>query len=227
MKLKLKEGATIPTDNFGVEHPNAVINGYDICIDRYLTMTVKVGLFHSATTLEKKPISLLTWVFTKEPIAPQFNVEIDEEGNETQGEMYYTGHSGSAGILSVLDVLKPIENPVLVVPNTELSKAWILAQKDWNGVPIGDNWEFYDDAMEKYNESKDCRVWGDAVKARVCEQKPLISQWEIQQSSYENIPNYNAHWHIDPPYNNKAGSRYPFSEINYEHLANWCRSRNG
>lgn len=79
----------------------------------------------------------------------------------------------------------------------------------------------------KYNESKDCSVWGDAVKARVCEQKPLISQWEIQQSSYENIPNYNAHWHIDPPYNNKAGSRYPFSEINYEHLANWCRSRNG
>ena len=78
-----------------------------------------------------------------------------------------------------------------------------------------------------YKNSTDCRVWGPAVKNRIITQKPAISGWTIEQLSYDRIPVTLGHWHIDPPYNNVAGSRYPHSDIDYEHLANWCKSLPG
>lgn len=79
----------------------------------------------------------------------------------------------------------------------------------------------------QYRNSADCRVWGPSVKNRIVTQKPLIELWTIENLSYEKIPVQEAHWHIDPPYNNAPGSRYPHSEIDYEHLSNWCRSLPG
>lgn len=79
----------------------------------------------------------------------------------------------------------------------------------------------------QYRNANDCRVWGPAVKARIIEQKPHIAQWTIDHLPYWQVPLYDAHWHIDPPYSNHAGARYPFSEINFEHLAQWCRSLPG
>lgn len=79
----------------------------------------------------------------------------------------------------------------------------------------------------QYRNSHDCRVWGPAVKARIIEQKPMISAWTIDNLPYQQVPLQSAHWHIDPPYNNSAGSRYPFSGINYQHLASWSRSLPG
>ena len=57
----------------------------------------------------------------------------------------------------------------------------------------------------------------------------MIKNWTIEQLSYEQIPNQDAHWHIDPPYNNKAGSNYICGSagIDYDHLAAWCKSREG
>lgn len=74
----------------------------------------------------------------------------------------------------------------------------------------------------QYRNKHDCRVWGPSVKARIIKQKPAISNWTCTKLPYWKIPLQNAHWHIDPPYSNKAGSRYPFSKIDYEHLALWC-----
>jgi hypothetical protein len=74
----------------------------------------------------------------------------------------------------------------------------------------------------QYRNSKDCRVWGPAVKARIRAQKENLKLWSIDNCSYENIPMVEAHWHIDPPYNNNAGSRYPQSNLDYTHLAEWC-----
>jgi hypothetical protein len=79
----------------------------------------------------------------------------------------------------------------------------------------------------KWRSSTDCRVWGRSVKKRVVEQKPMISKWSIDCMSWEKIPLIEAHWHVDPPYNNSAGSRYPNSSINFESLGEWCRALPG
>ena len=79
----------------------------------------------------------------------------------------------------------------------------------------------------QYRNSHDCRVWGPAVKVRIIAQKPAISEWTIGNLPYQNVPMREAHWHVDPPYNNLAGSRYPFSDIDYPQLGAWCRTLPG
>ena len=71
--------------------------------------------------------------------------------------------------------------------------------------------------------------WNPRIKNQIIAQKPLIAEWTIEQMSYERIPNVEAHWHIDPPYNSKAGSRYHHGsdDIDFDHLADWCRTREG
>lgn len=58
-----------------------------------------------------------------------------------------------------------------------------------------------------------------------------IRHWGIEQKDYRDIPNEEATWFIDPPYQKvctKAnGDRYPHSEIDYEELAEWVRTRRG
>lgn len=79
----------------------------------------------------------------------------------------------------------------------------------------------------KWRSSSDCRVWGPSVKARIIRQKALISKWSIDCLSWEKIPLVEAHWHVDPPYSNHAGSRYPNSKVNFDALGVWCKSLPG
>jgi site-specific DNA-adenine methylase len=79
----------------------------------------------------------------------------------------------------------------------------------------------------QYRNTQDCRVWGAAVKNRIITQKPMISSWTVDNLSYSNVPLRDAHWHVDPPYNNSAGSRYPFSGVDFVHLATWCQNLPG
>lgn len=79
----------------------------------------------------------------------------------------------------------------------------------------------------KYRDDGDCRVWGPAVKARIIKQKPYIVDWTCDNLPYWKVPIREAHWHVDPPYSTNAGSRYPHSNVNYAHLASWCRSLPG
>lgn len=81
----------------------------------------------------------------------------------------------------------------------------------------------------KYRNDTDCKVWGPAVKARIIAQKPLLAGWSVDQCCYTRIPMVEAHWHVDPPYNNGPGRRYPHSSraIDFEHLAEWCRALPG
>ncbi len=54
-----------------------------------------------------------------------------------------------------------------------------------------------------------------------------IRHWDIVEGSYEDAPDIKAHWHIDPPYDNAAGSHYPENDIDRKSLAEWCRERLG
>ena len=79
----------------------------------------------------------------------------------------------------------------------------------------------------KYRNARACRVWGAAVKARIIQQKPMVSEWTVDCVSWERVPLVEAHWHIDPPYNNAPGSRYPNSDLDFADLAEWCKGLPG
>lgn len=69
--------------------------------------------------------------------------------------------------------------------------------------------------------------WGQKIRNTLACQVAAIRHWKVFLSSYENIPNEDATWFVDPPYNNHAGSLYPFSDIDYDHLGQWCKARHG
>lgn len=71
------------------------------------------------------------------------------------------------------------------------------------------------------------RFWEPRLKHIIIQQLPLIRGWKVRQGSYEGIPDRDAHWHIDPPYSSRAGRAYKHSDIDYAHLAEWCRTRSG
>ena len=80
------------------------------------------------------------------------------------------------------------------------------------------------EGWEKYRK----KYWGPAKKQRIAEQLKFIRHWKVFESGYVEVRNQEATWFIDPPYK-KAGKTYPFSskKIDFDHLANWCKSRQG
>ena len=65
-------------------------------------------------------------------------------------------------------------------------------------------------------------------KIRIADNVFKIKHWEIVQGSYEDLPNENATWFIDPPYE-FGGEHYKEStaNIDFGKLGDWCKSRNG
>lgn len=69
--------------------------------------------------------------------------------------------------------------------------------------------------------------WGPAVRQRLAGALPFIRHWTAAVASYESLPDVEATWFIDPPYEGAAGRHYKFSSIDYAHLGEWCRRRRG
>lgn len=69
--------------------------------------------------------------------------------------------------------------------------------------------------------------WGETVRSRVARQLQFIRHWKCALGSYETIDNIKATWFIDPPYSGNSGRIYPHNRIDYQHLSNFCQSRNG
>jgi site-specific DNA-adenine methylase len=73
------------------------------------------------------------------------------------------------------------------------------------------------------------------VRRRITRALPRVRTWQIINDTYNNAPNIAATWHVDPPYQplidytsfDGAGNGYRHSTINYEHLAQWCQTRQG
>jgi site-specific DNA-adenine methylase len=53
-----------------------------------------------------------------------------------------------------------------------------------------------------------------------------IKHWKITCLDYRELPNERATWFVDPPYQ-VGGERYKVNGIDYQALADWCRTRNG
>ena len=70
-------------------------------------------------------------------------------------------------------------------------------------------------------------VWTSTRRELVAQTSERIKHWKIEQRSYDTLDNDEATWFIDPPYQCKAGRHYKHNDIDFEHLATWCRSRRG
>lgn len=65
-----------------------------------------------------------------------------------------------------------------------------------------------------------------AAKKQIAKQLYKIKHWKVIQGDYVDIPNQEATWFIDPPYQ-VGGYKYYVNKVDYQALANWCRSREG
>ena len=69
--------------------------------------------------------------------------------------------------------------------------------------------------------------WDARRRQRMIDQKPMIAAWTIERMDYRDIPMREAHWHVDPPYVGDISKSYRENEVDYGHLADWCRNLPG
>ena len=82
---------------------------------------------------------------------------------------------------------------------------------------------------EKEKARRPVSYWGAGVRQRLAEQIGAIRHWQVSHGSYESLDTSQpATWFIDPPYQ-RAGAHYPkgSQQIDFAHLADWCRSLRG
>jgi site-specific DNA-adenine methylase len=72
-------------------------------------------------------------------------------------------------------------------------------------------------------------IWHEKNRKRLSEDVNKIKHWEIVLGDYRDIPNQDATWFIDPPYQGNGGKYYKHGnkDMNYEELADWVQSRQG
>lgn len=70
--------------------------------------------------------------------------------------------------------------------------------------------------------------WNTASRRRIAEQVGAIRHWDAVHGDYRDLPDVEATWFIDPPYQN-AGKHYKHGSagFDFDELGEWCRSRRG
>lgn len=68
--------------------------------------------------------------------------------------------------------------------------------------------------------------WGVAIRQRIADQVDSIRHWTVSCGSYADMPDTEATWFVDPPYE-VSGRRYKYRTVDFPHLAEWCRERTG
>lgn len=71
--------------------------------------------------------------------------------------------------------------------------------------------------------------WGAPARERIASQVPRIRHWTVVHGCYTDIDvNGPCTWYVDPPYQVQGRHyRHGCESIDYTHLAQWCRSREG
>lgn len=69
--------------------------------------------------------------------------------------------------------------------------------------------------------------WTHRKRNMIANQVDYIRHWKVENKSYDKVENnQECTWFIDPPYS-QAGKRYIKNNIDYLHLAEWCKERQG
>jgi hypothetical protein len=76
-------------------------------------------------------------------------------------------------------------------------------------------------------DAEDSWFWSTGKRERIAMQIPVIKHWTVSNKSYADLPNENATWFIDPPYQGKPGRFYTHNLIDFDDLGWWCRTRLG
>lgn len=69
--------------------------------------------------------------------------------------------------------------------------------------------------------------WSKAVRGTIASQLKRIRHWKVYNRSYDEAPDREATWFVDPPYQSEAGRLYTESDLDYTKLGKWCKSRKG
>lgn len=70
--------------------------------------------------------------------------------------------------------------------------------------------------------------WGEGVRRRIASQLSHVRHWRVTNLSYEELPDLEATWFIDPPYSVEGRHyRHGSSAIDYGVLARWSQGRTG
>ena len=69
--------------------------------------------------------------------------------------------------------------------------------------------------------------WHGKTRSLIARQVDKIRHWQIIEGDYTEAPDIEATWHIDPPYDNRAGRWYPHQPDDFAMLGDWCRTRRG
>lgn len=77
----------------------------------------------------------------------------------------------------------------------------------------------------KWQDSRSA-TWGAELRARLARQVEHVREWQIIEGSYEQAPDIEATWFVDPPYSG-AGRKYRCHDLDRVPLADWCRARRG
>ena len=76
----------------------------------------------------------------------------------------------------------------------------------------------------------DGTLWGKKCREHVAFTVARVKHWRVQLGSYEDLPldQPDTTWFVDPPYQ-RAGKTYRHGpkDIDYQHLAEWCRALPG
>lgn len=69
--------------------------------------------------------------------------------------------------------------------------------------------------------------WSKYVRGMIAHQVKYIRHWKVFHKSYEDCPNREATWFVDPPYQCKAGRSYKHNKVDFDNLSEWCIDRKG
>lgn len=104
--------------------------------------------------------------------------------------------------------------------NYKPDKKWTIRQKNSATGYTDENGKFY--------HPRNLGSWTELNKIKIANQLQFIRHWTIEQKSYDEIENIDACWFIDPPYQYQGkGYVHSSKKIDFEHLGNWCKERQG
>lgn len=102
-----------------------------------------------------------------------------------------------------------------------LIQRWLTMQGSTN------NWRFPPSSLAYINRNPGS-YWTAQIRGRIAGQLRSVKRWGVQCLDYSQVPDEEATWHIDPMYQgNLRSDSYGADDLDYDVLADWCRSRSG
>jgi len=124
-------------------------------------------------------------------------------------------------IASINDIMSLPEPKLGMIINREyfdcIEQAWLMGFLVQQGVNA-----------PRLTVSKFAEKGIKTQKKNIAQQLYKIKHWKIKLADYRDLPQEEATWFIEPPY--QFGGEYYIKsnkEINYQHLADWCVGRQG